>query len=462
MLLQFTVENFLSFRETVTFSMVAAESEQRHLGHLVEDGHGHQVLPIAAIYGANGSGKSNFVMALAFAKHLISEGTRVNQSIALRSFKLDSQNQKESGFEFIFSYKEVQYSYGFRLNSIQITEEWLYCILPNEEQEILVFERHTSLDKLTEVEYGDKLRESSKEREQFLNFIAEGTRHNQLFLTEATNRNVKELAEVYSWFNNSLVIISAESDNKGLEFGAFVSEEFSDFLDLFLRKSGIGIDSILLEKTELDAEKYFSTLPEPFRSELDQAFSDADQDSMQVVEELSLGGRNFVFYKDKENQISLIQLKTCRRNQEGNSINFSLGEESDGTQRLINLSPILFSIQGRDDIVFVLDELDRRLHPLLSQYFIKEIVSSRQPGSQFIFTTHDTNLLDLNRLRRDEIWFVEKGEYGDSSLYSLVEFKIKPDMAIDKGYLNGRFGAIPFLGDPGRLGWLDDGVGESD
>jgi AAA15 family ATPase/GTPase len=130
-------------------------------------------------------------------------------------------------------------------------------------------------------------------------------------------------------------------------------------------------------------------------------------------------------------------------------------EESEGTQRLIHLVPSLFILKQDSEIVVFLDELDRRLHPLLSRYFVETAINCRAKGNQLVFTTHDTNLLDLDLLRRDEIWFIEKDSQGASSCYSLAEFKIRPDLKIEKGYLNARFGAIPFLGDIQNLGWVD-------
>jgi len=133
---------------------------------------------------------------------------------------------------------------------------------------------------------------------------------------------------------------------------------------------------------------------------------------------------------------------------QGQLVEFSIDEESEGTQRLINLIPALFILKKNPEKVIFLDELDRRLHPLLSRKFLEFFLQCKieQSKNQLIFTTHDTNLLDLDLLRRDEIWFVEKNNQGASQLYSLAEFKIRSDLKVEKGYLNGRFGAIPFFG----------------
>ena len=169
----------------------------------------------------------------------------------------------------------------------------------------------------------------------------------------------------------------------------------------------------------------------------------------------NLGGTRFLVFKDDQSQLTLIQLRTRHRSEDGEFIDFSIEEESEGTQRLINLIPALFILKQEEEKVIFLDELDRRLHPLLSRNFVQVAMTCRDKKNQLIFTTHDTNLLDLDLLRRDEIWLVEKSEQGVSSLYSLAEFKMRPDIKIEKGYLNGRFGAIPFFGNPQNLGWLN-------
>jgi AAA15 family ATPase/GTPase len=149
-------------------------------------------------------------------------------------------------------------------------------------------------------------------------------------------------------------------------------------------------------------------------------------------------------------------LRTRHRDANGKLVDFSLEEESEGTQRLINLIPSLFLLKQDLEKVIFLDELDRRLHTKLSRCFVEMAINCRNKNNQLIFTTHDTNLLDLDLLRRDEIWFVEKNDQGASSCYSLAEFKVRPDLKIEKGYLNGRFGAIPFFGNLKSLGWMEE------
>jgi uncharacterized protein len=454
MLIQLTIQNFLSFRDEVTFSMVGVSSDQQHIDHLAQNaaGKGRSLLPIAAIYGANAAGKSNLIEALNFVKDLVVEGTRSNKSIPVSPFKLSDYSQQPSKFEFIFTYQGTQYSYGFKLNREQIFEEWLYAIPRGKKQEVMYFERITSAKKETSLEYGSTLKGRTEKRQQFLDFIAEGTRPNQLFLTEAVDRNVNVLIPVANWFSKVLTIIPADADYRGLEIGILSDKSFTDFLSDFLIFAGTGIDSISTEEVELDFDRHFPNTPKTMRDDFLEKLAEADESSVAMIE--NTRGKRYLIFKKTADKLSLIQLKTQHRHEDGHLIDFTMEEESEGTQRLINLIPSLFLLREEAEKVIFLDELDRRLHPLLSRCFVQAAISCRAKSNQLIFTTHDTNLLDLDLLRRDEIWFVEKNQKGVSNLYSLAEFKIRPDLKVEKGYLNGRFGAIPFFGDPKSLGWF--------
>jgi uncharacterized protein len=452
MLIQLTIRNFLSFRDEVTFSLLATSSDQQHANHLAKKPGGVSVLPLAAIYGANAAGKSNLIKALVFAKKLIIQGTRSNSNIPIPSFKLGESSQQSSQFEFIFTYQSNQYSYGFELNKEQIIQEWLYGIPTGRVREKTYFERTTSEQKETSVEFGTLLKPKIKKHQAFLEFIAEGTRPNQLFLTEAIDRNVKELIPVFDWFRKVLTIIPAESDYKGLELGILSDKSFTQFLSTFLKVSGTGIDSIATESVEFNPDKHLMEIPKQVKEDFVQELAEVDKESIAMIE-TPHGGRSLL-YKDGTDQVSLIKLKTRHRDSTGKLVEFSIEEESDGTQRIINLIPALFALKTEAGKVIFVDELDRRLHTLLSRFFLAEALECiMHSENQIIFTTHDTNLLDLDLLRRDEIWFIEKDKQGSSNLYSLAEFKVRPDLKIDKGYLNGRFGAIPFFGDPQLLGW---------
>lgn len=463
MLVQVTLENVLSFKEETTFSMVGVNSDLNHVHHLAVEqaGKGRSLLPISAIYGANAAGKSNLIKAIDFAKDLIVNGTRGVQTIPVSPFKLSDSNKKPSKFQFIFTYQGSLYSYGFKLNKTQIFEEWLYVTPKDKKREVLFFERLTNENKITEVEYGLSLKGRNSKYKQFLDFIAQGTRPNQLFLTEALDRNVETVKPVIDWFKNVLTIIPAESSYQGLELGILSSQEFTDFLRDFLKFADTGIDSIGTQKLDLDFNNLFQKISEEERKEIFKIIE--DNENLVTIIENNIGER-YLFNKGADGQLNLIKIITQHRDDQGVLVDFSMEEESEGTQRLINLIPALFMLQQNPEKVIFLDELDRRLHPLLSRRFVEMALQCKNPNSQsqLIFTTHDTNLLDLELLRKDEIWFVEKNQQGESHLYSLVEFKISPDLKIEKGYFNGRFGAIPFLGDIRNLGWLKCETEESE
>jgi uncharacterized protein len=445
MLIQFTIENFLSFKDEATFSMAAGPDPQ-HADHLSRSG-GTSVLSLAAIYGANGAGKSNLIKAIGFAKELIVGGTRGNKRIAITPFRLGGDDRIPSKFEFIFTYKGDLYSYGFKLDREQIFEEWLHVTPEGKKKEVMYFERITSTEKETTIDYGPSLKKRSTKRRQFLDFVGEGTRPNQLFLTEAIDRNVEELAPVMDWFQKALIIIPADAPYSGLELDIMNDELCTEFMSDFLKNSGTGINSVITEEIDLDLEGDLRGIPQ----ELIQRMKAEDTSAMMIGDSHA---ERALFLKDNDGQFKIVRLKTQHQDENGSLIEFELREESDGTQRLINLVPALFLLQQESEAVLLIDELDRRLHPLLARHFLEMAISCRDKSNQLIFTTHDTNLLDLDLLRRDEVWFIEKNRRGISTLYSLAEFKVRPDLKTEKGYLNGRFGAIPFFGDPERLGWV--------
>ncbi|HBW57798.1 MAG TPA: hypothetical protein DEF27_08340, partial [Oscillatoriales bacterium UBA8482] len=370
MLVQVTLENVLSFKEETTFSMVGVNSDLNHFNHLAvnQAGKGRSLLPISAIYGANASGKSNLIKAINFAKDLIVDGTRGIQAIPISAFKLSDAHKKPSKFQFIFTYQENLYSYGFKLNRNQIFEEWLYVTPKGKKREVLGFERITNENKITDVKYGVTLKGKNPKYKQFLDFIAQGTRPNQLFLTEALDRNVQTIKPVIDWFRNVLTIIPAESSYQGLELGILSSQEFTNFLRDFLKFADTGIDSIGTEEIEFNFDSILPDIPENMREEILQEMIKSGENSVSMIE--SHLGKRYLLIKTEAGQLSLIQLRTQHRDDQGVLIDFFMEEESEGTQRLINLIPILFILQENPEKVIFLDELDRRLHPLLSRKFV--------------------------------------------------------------------------------------------
>ena len=457
MLLQFSVENFLSFNEEQIFSMIAAADDKRHPTHLVEgeDGKGGTVLRAAAIYGPNASGKSNLVSALRFAQSLITERAQSNHSLRVRPFRLsETASKRPTKFEFVIRSQDVLYNYGFRLNAKTVMEEWLYATF--NKQEVVLFERTTTADGKVEVEAGPQLRGRTKEQAQFLKFITQGMQPNQLFLTEASEHNVALVEPLMDWFQDILVLIPAEARFPSLEARAHKDKEFIQFISNVIRAAGTGIETVETEEIPVDMDRLLAELSIEEREDFRSHLNDTASDEVVVIQTSS--GRRYLLKPGENGGVIRIRLMMQHQGNKGRSVTFNMDEESDGTQRFIHLLPALFMLKNQPEKTVVIDELDRRFHTHLSRMFLQTALNCDKDHtrSQLIFTTHDTNLLDLDLLRRDEIWFVEKDAQGQSNLYSLAEFKTRPDLKIEKGYLNGRFGAIPFISDIRHLGWMPE------
>ncbi|WP_437766194.1 AAA family ATPase [Sorangium sp. So ce764] len=414
LLLQFVVENFLSFRDKAVLSLLAVDGVPHDESHVAHLNGGQQVLKCAAIYGANASGKSNLVKALQFAQRLVVTGTKSGEPTGVTPFKLGEQADAPTRFEFELGMPGRRYAYGFVATPQAILSEWLFEDDGTQERRVFERSHDESRPGRPRIELGDALL-NDPGRRQFLGFVAEGTRNNQLFLTEASERNVVELAHITRWFRTGIHVVLPDSTFADLAARVAQEPSFKAFIEGFLSGADTGI-------TSLDVEPVAS----------------------------STGS--------VEHRIRLVHPGSA-----GRQVAFSLEEESDGTRRLLHIAPFVYEIgqqRGAATRVYAIDELDRSLHPLLTRAFIQSFLSvaPTEGIGQLIFTTHDTNLLDVSLLSRDSIWFVEKDAAGASSLYALSEFKGAQleQLAghLEQGYLQGRFGAIPFFGEPRKLGWM--------
>ena len=442
MLLQFSVENMGCFAEEAHFSMVASADESHPEQTLASSaGQKPTILRAAALYGANGHGKSKWIEALQFAQQLIVQGTRPGQPLATRPFRLSKQHpQQPSRFEFVIDYQDNEYSYGFVINNSMVLEEW--CFARPKGREVKLFERLTDTKQQVTVEAGAALVGRSSKQRQFIEFVAQGTRANQLFLTEAVARNVEPLRPLYQWFQEVLTIVSATGRYQPLEIRASREEDFLALMGDFLARAGTGIAKVIAvsEPFELDSLAFMS-------DSVQQKLLD-DIQKGHIVTLVDQVGATFTLCKGEQGGVEAMRLQTIHQGVDGVEAQFDFEEESAGTQRLMEILPMLADVRAQEK-VYLVDELDRKLHPLLSRFFVESYLHSggNQPRGQLIFTTHDDNLLDLALLRRDEIWFIEKSPQGASTLYSLADLKIRPDLKVAKSYLLGRFGAVPKIVD---------------
>ncbi len=450
MLLQFLVGNFRSFNKEEILNLIPAKS-RIHPGHVLishEKGRRVRSLPLAVIYGANASGKSNLIRAMSFAQEFIINGTRSDEPTGAVPFRLSpGTDEKPSRFEFVIKHDGVLYTYGFAATVKEVREEWLFAVF--QRQEVCLFERITENGKAL-IKFGKKLA-SEKDEAQRLQFVTAGTRPNQLFLTEANERNVEALKPLIHWFRDHLTVIWPEAKYRPLILRAHDDKQFADFLSMFLRIADTGVQGIDLKSQKLVAERLYADVPDDIKKVLINNLANSPNRS--VI--FSADKAYFALRQDGDNNPSLLTLRTRHQRSDGQDVFFDTRDESDGTHRMMHMVPALFNLLSMED-VYVIDEFDRSLHPHLCRLYIDAFlrgITGKGRLGQIILTTHETTLLDLDLLRRDEIWFLEKDNVGASHLTSLVEYKykVRADLKINKGYLSGRFGAVPLLGDAYQL-----------
>lgn len=438
MLIRFHVENFLSFNELTEFSMVAGQGTS--LPHHVVKSNKRGIpnlLRAALIYGPNGSGKSNFVKAIDFAQKIILTDVAKDEIIAVKPFRLEmGKLHQPSKFQFDIKIGEQLYSYGFEVDSHTVKEEYLYLL--GEKKNKIIFHRLTTSEGKTQVDF-DNINFANNEEEQFLKFTGKGCPINKLFLTECNNRNVwgnvqniVVIRNVWEWFANCLRIMTPDF------YFTIQNAETNDYANLLKHFS---TDIAHIDYALLAVENALDEI-EVSRKWGIESMKDGQTCYIKSKD------RNHFFFFEKDNG-KLIASKLISKHLQNNTTIFEFAEESDGTKRLFDFLPV---ISFKNNFTFIIDEIDRSLHPHLSrailEYFLENQVDINK---QFIATTHEANLLDLSLLRKDEIWFSEKNKSGATELYSLEEFKPRPDTEIRSGYLQGRYGAIPFIGNVSAL-----------
>lgn len=449
MLIRFLVENFLSFRDEVEFSMVAGESDEHpHHVHEVRD---MRILKTGVIFGANASGKTNLIKAMSFAQNFITTGSFETDYLGLNPFLLDSESAAKPS-EFLF---EIQcgiaqsFQYYFSVDRQRVHKESLHEIL--REGERMMFTRKTSAEGKTDVKIGE-IPVLVTNDDDPTDFLPESGDPRQLFLThykrleeELEEQRIPYLAQIYDWFEHTLVTVFPDSiPTQGIGLGMMKDDDLERRLKELIEVFDLGLDGFALQPIKFNAEK---DLPEEFAKHIQEVIQQIPKDTDQRAIFGRHGNEQYLTV-DKEGTFSAYKLVTLHhRPNDERAVPFDLRAESDGTRRLLVLLPALFRLQsGQSDHVFVIDELDRSLHTHLTYNVLDQFLTSSEKGqSQLIVTTHDTGLLDYDLLRRDEIWFIEKDRNSSSTLFSLEEFRLPDSMDIRKGYLGGRFGALPIL-----------------
>ena len=451
MLIRFTIENFLSFKEKEIFSLIPGRGTLKS-HHKSKSIKGTSALKTAVVYGANASGKSNLIKAIEFGKELILKGNNAEQPIKFNGFKLDKKLLKQnSRIEYEIQHKNKNYAYGFIFNSKEIIEEWLYEISKKSEKEI--FTRDKNRPKEFDLE--SILNKNKKtEEKQFLEFTAKGTQKNQLFLSEIRTRKVKEnvsniddLINVIDWFQNALTVIYPNSKNVGKKFELLEDTDLNKVFTEMLGYFDTGIDGI--EFKEVDIEKI--DIPSEILKDIENdLLGDKSEKTNAFISNVQ-DDKYYVISVNKERTIRAQLLKTKHKVTGGGYELFDLRDESDGTRRIMDLIPLIIDF-FKGDNVFVIDEMERSLHPnLIYDLFDFFLSKCENINSQFIVASHESTLLTQKLLRKDEIWFVVKDKMGASRLHSLEDYSIRFDKEVRRDYLLGRYKGVPKFGNRENL-----------
>lgn len=433
MIISFTVSNYRSFRQEVTLSMMPSSrispNAHDHNEHLANNGAGP--LRVGVIYGANGAGKSNLFKALSRLKDLASNLTNAPWD----PFLLPLQKTEPTVFDLIFDTKGRRFRYGVVESGSGILEEW-FSKYDEGEHESPIFTRRAAGEGTAEV----RTHFSPEGNERLHALATIGVPSSRTFLASVISNLEKkdygELSAIIEWFDN-LQLVSPNATVGSL--ARMLSRDgFRDFASEILRLASTGVENIEVERKEYNEDSLEKILAEKF-GEIRDALKNGRTPSIRIKEGLEL------CYERKNGQDSFYTLTVSSSHNVKNSgkIAMDIAEESDGTRRLLNLLPALYHMTSRTSVFFI-DEIDRSMHPLLSRTFL-EFFLNKCNESQLILTTHESNLLDLKLLRRDEIWFTEKDASGTTHIYPLTEFRVRGDN-IREYYLQGRFGGIPFLG----------------
>ncbi len=445
MFIGFSVSNFLSFKNPQTMSMIASKVA-RHKEHILS-GNGKKVLKTGLIYGANAGGKSNFIKAIDFSRDIILGGLE-EVDLNRKYFRISKDGYKQPG---VFEYRLItqsgkEYSYGIAISyaTKEILSEWLVRI-EKSGVETYIFNRDTDENgvnfTLSEIKpkseaerikweifldvFGQNISPSMKKK-SVLSDVAERSNENRGVL--------REIRDVYEWFQ-SIIILFPTSQYSGLN-QLVEKEDVRKFFSHILKYFDTGIESVESKQGEMEFDRIFEGIPKEHAEKLKTRISNDIEDDSVIFKV-----NNQVYSLKKDEEGNIITTKMMQNHGNVQEL-FEYADESDGTQRLFDLIPLFLEHQG-NRVIFV-DEIDRSLHTNLTRKFLQLFYALTEDADcQIIATTHDSNLLDLDLVRQDEIWFIKRLEDHSSQIYSLNRYKERYDKKIDKEYLLGRYDAVP-------------------
>ena len=394
MLVKVSVENFKSFDKAAELTMISSNKIRTNANHRLKI-KSTQLLKYAVVYGANASGKTNLALFFKFFKDSVCNGIPIE---ATQMFCKNRQENKEreSSFEIQITVGDKFYAYGFSavLSRRKVTGEWLY---------------ETSLF-LTEMNRGKKY----------------STRSKLLFFRD-----------VYDWIQNHISIITPDTPLIDLEY--YYDDNSLKLINKLIKTFDTGISQVKIEEITLD--ELSNALPKSVFDKMMQHVKNRMEEQEEPSFRMTMRSKETFFNIEVEGH-SEPKVTTIRLHHNKSFYEFGFDEESDGTRRLFDLMDML--LNKREDVLYVVDELERSLHPKLTERFLQLFMQLHdEQRMQLLFTTHESSIMDQAIFRRDEIWFVERNAENASSIYSLDRFKERYDKVLSKAYLEGRYGAIP-------------------
>lgn len=442
MLVSFSVENFRSFAKEQTFSLLASgRLSGAHENHAIPIPNSDQrVLRVGVLYGANGAGKSSLFKAISYVKLLALRAGKPNGTLR-EPFRFSDVHNQPSAFDLQILCNGHLYRYGFKVNDLYVTEEWLLEIIGQKEK--VIYERVTDSAGTVTIE-GPGLKEEEK-----ADLLAKiGGPGNQTFLATA-NATLKDsdlpghIGNILRWFKIQLRLTAPDETIEPVGHLLAENASFREFAGEFLRSSSTGVQDLNVEKEEISEQELERIFPKGLIPNILSTLQESP-DGIGIVQ--LPNGQELLLERSEGNRFYRISVHSTHKTNSQVDSRLPLSEESDGTRRLLQLLPALHLAKSQGATYFI-DEIDRSMHPMLIWKFLEAFLAACDgQESQIIVTTHESNLLDLDLLRRDEIWFAEKDHTLSTNLYSLSDFKVRKDLEIRKHYLQGRFGAVPFLG----------------
>lgn len=448
MLLNLTVGNWMSYRDEAELNMLGS-LERQHKETLAKlpGWRSKYVLPVAAVYGGNASGKTALFKALAALKAMATADVGTDGLLPVDPFRLEG-GSGPSSFDITFLAGSNVYRLYVEATPFAVGYESLELV--REKGSTLLYEREAVKGDSDSYSFDEDFFSGS----EHVGYVAQSTRPNRLFLESAVSQNVSELEEAHGWFADALELVGVGSQAWSFATAADTQEGFLEFAGDALSRLDTGISRLVAEPVGPEA------LPKD--ASLHRSISELGKDEViTVVVDVEAGDYGFemLTVRSKDGQPDVRRLRTVHEGPDGREHVFSLGMESSGTQRLMGLLPMLFDLSGPNGTtaakVYVVDELDRCMHTMLTMRLVSDFLAGCGPDTrkQLMFTTHDLLLMDQSVMRRDEMFIAQRGTDGCSELVGLAEFKgIRFDKDLVRSYLDGRFGGIPMLGEAGSRG----------